>query len=190
MIHQEDLLPMGCVKDPLRFARTCARRTKHVFMDVDDRTQECAIGILRAERTYDPAKGRFEPYAIQLARFQVITAAERILRGPVQTYVDPEQLDRTLTAVYSERWRDEAHARLDVEELLKGLDARLQKIVRLRWGLGEERPRTCSEIGPMLDPPVTRQRVHQLEKIAMQALKDKAKANSEDAISSREEVQS
>ena len=49
----------------------------------------------------------------------------------------------------------------EVQELLGSLTEREQQVIRLRYGLGEERPQTLEEIGSMLG--VTRERVRQIE---------------------------
>ena len=45
-------------------------------------------------------------------------------------------------------------------------------MIRLRYGLGEERPQTLEEIGSMLG--VTRERVRQIEARAMEKLRRQA----------------
>lgn len=61
----------------------------------------------------------------------------------------------------------------EVQELLDGLTEREQQVIRLRYGLGEERPRTLEEIGSALG--VTRERVRQIEARAMEKLRKQAK---------------
>ena len=60
----------------------------------------------------------------------------------------------------------------EVQELLGSLTEREQQVIRLRYGLGEERPQTLEEIGSMLG--VTRERVRQIEARAMEQLRRQA----------------
>ena len=60
----------------------------------------------------------------------------------------------------------------EVQELLGSLTEREQQVIRLRYGLGEERPQTLEEIGSMLG--VTRERVRQIEARAMEKLRRQA----------------
>lgn len=60
----------------------------------------------------------------------------------------------------------------EVQELLGNLTEREQQVIRLRYGLGEERPQTLEEIGSMLG--VTRERVRQIEARAMEKLRRQA----------------
>lgn len=60
----------------------------------------------------------------------------------------------------------------EVRELLGSLTEREQQVIRLRYGLGEERPQTLEEIGSMLG--VTRERVRQIEARAMEKLRKQA----------------
>ena len=60
----------------------------------------------------------------------------------------------------------------EVKELLGRLTDREQQVIRLRYGLGEERPQTLEEIGSMLG--VTRERVRQIEARAMEKLRRQA----------------
>ena len=59
----------------------------------------------------------------------------------------------------------------DIERFLaKNLDARQDKIIRLRFGLDGQEPQTLRQIGVLLG--ITRERVRQLEKKAMDILKE------------------
>lgn len=61
----------------------------------------------------------------------------------------------------------------EVRELLDTLTEREQQVVRMRYGLGEEKPQTLEEIGSALG--VTRERVRQIEARAMEKLRRQAK---------------
>ena len=62
-----------------------------------------------------------------------------------------------------------AELRRTLDELLAELGARPEKIVRLRYGIGIDEPRTLEEIGALFD--VTRERIRQIESKALTKLK-------------------
>ena len=60
-----------------------------------------------------------------------------------------------------------------MKELLEKLSDRERQVIRLRYGLGDERTHTLEEIGEKLG--VTRERVRQIEARAMEKLRASAK---------------
>ena len=56
-----------------------------------------------------------------------------------------------------------------MESVLKGLKAREQRVLRLRFGFDDGRPRTLEEVGAEFN--VTRERIRQLEAKALRALR-------------------
>ncbi len=61
----------------------------------------------------------------------------------------------------------------EVKELLETLSDRERQVIRLRYGLDEEKPHTLEEIGEILG--VTRERVRQIEARALEKLRKSAK---------------
>ncbi len=61
----------------------------------------------------------------------------------------------------------------EVDELLKELSPREEKVMRLRFGFGGESPKTLEKIGKEIG--LSRERVRQIEKKAKESLKAKAK---------------
>ncbi|WOO41992.1 sigma-70 family RNA polymerase sigma factor [Rubellicoccus peritrichatus] len=57
----------------------------------------------------------------------------------------------------------------DISEMLEELEEREADIIRLRFGLGGERPQTLEEVGQHFD--VTRERVRQLQNMALQKMR-------------------
>lgn len=55
-----------------------------------------------------------------------------------------------------------------IREILKELDEKEALVLKLRFGLGDDKPRTLQEIGDMLN--LTRERIRQIEKKAMRKL--------------------
>lgn len=65
---------------------------------------------------------------------------------------------------------------MDINDMLDRLEPREADIIRLRFGLGGERPQTLEEVGQAFN--VTRERVRQLQNIALQKMR-RAMANHE-----------
>lgn len=63
--------------------------------------------------------------------------------------------------------------RYDINRFLGGLDDREAEIIRLRFGLDGEKPRTLEEVGEVFN--VTRERVRQIQNIALRKLRTKMK---------------
>lgn len=61
-----------------------------------------------------------------------------------------------------------------VEEALSSLKEREQKVIRLRFGLDDGRPRTLEEVGAVFG--VTRERIRQIEKNALRSMKHPSRA--------------
>ncbi len=57
-----------------------------------------------------------------------------------------------------------------LELLLKCLDSRAEKIIRYRYGISSEQIQTLENIGARLDPPITRERVRQIETQALKVM--------------------
>jgi RNA polymerase primary sigma factor len=55
-----------------------------------------------------------------------------------------------------------------IRNLLKGLDEKEKYVIQLRFGLGDDKPRTLQEIGDKLK--LSRERVRQIEQKAMRKL--------------------
>lgn len=59
--------------------------------------------------------------------------------------------------------------RIDLEEILEDLEEREAKIIRLRFGIGNEGPLTLEEVGEKFE--ITRERVRQLQNIAISKMR-------------------
>jgi len=135
----------------------------------------------RAQTELEEALKR-PPTHEEIARHLGISAKKmEIVRRAMEVYDAISQSEQTEDDGYSlgdlltdERSRspDELLADADVLqkalELLDKLDEREAAIIRMRYGLGDEDPRTLKEIGQMLG--LTRERVRQIEHEALQKI--------------------
>lgn len=83
--------------------------------------------------------------------------------GELADVVEDPEAPTPLSAVLATSLRDL------VDEALRGLDAREQKVIRLRYGLEDDHPRTLEEVGRILQ--VTKERVRQIEGRAIRKLR-------------------
>ena len=65
-----------------------------------------------------------------------------------------------------------------IENLLRSINEREAAVLRLRYGLYDGQPMTLGDIGKKLK--ITRERVRQIEKIALRKLNERLVANHED----------
>ncbi len=62
-----------------------------------------------------------------------------------------------------------------VGSVLDTLDARERKVLQLRFGLEDDKPRTLEEVGQVFG--VTRERIRQIENIALEKLRHPTRSN-------------
>src|SRR5690606_23589265 len=106
----------------------------------------------------------------------------RIIRRAVKAFAAPTQsagpdgtfgLPEMLADQKQPSPEEEVFSRADsevIEKLLSRIDEREATILRMRYGLDDEEPRTLKEIGKEIG--LTRERVRQLEREAIRKLKD------------------
>lgn len=58
-----------------------------------------------------------------------------------------------------------------VSRMIRRLDDRVRRVLTLRFGLFGQEAKTLQEIGDMMEPPLSRERVRQIEKEGLQKLK-------------------
>lgn len=110
---------------------------------------------------------RYQAWRVQNGKSQTqgnqkgIEAAQRILNGRIT----PLSLFSVGKEQNEADWIKKEH----VVKMIKKLDDRTQKIIMLRFGL-EGSSKTLQEIGDMLDPKLSRERVRQLEKDGLRRL--------------------
>jgi RNA polymerase primary sigma factor len=189
------------VEGNLRFVVSCARRYRGCGVPVIDLIHEGNLGLLIAARRFDPSRNvKFITYAvwwIRQAMIQALADSARAFCFPPKlltqlgfvgdlSLTDPvcasDGRPRTLSellpfpAVPAD---DELihHARLsELADAIGDLDGREREVMRLRFGLDDDEPRTLQEIGDRLH--LTRERVRQIEVRAKDKLRRSEKLHS------------
>ncbi len=91
-------------------------------------------------------------------------------------FVHDSETPNPLEYTMNEKFKEE------LDNILKELTPREEKVIRLRYGLTDGRPRTLEEVGKMFN--VTRERIRQIEAKALRRLRHPARQKSLKAIKS------
>jgi RNA polymerase primary sigma factor len=213
------------VEENLRLVISVARKYRNRGLPLEDMVQEGALALRRAAQGFDPAQGRFAPYAVLWVREAIVRAltqdgrAVRVpsrvsaligqvastderLRGKLGRDPSSDEIARELglSALQVEELRRAARRPLsidglgpgdepapgpslvdpgpppeveaeqrwmhrDVRRMLAALAPRERRILALRFGIGQERSHSSTEVGTLLG--ITRR---QAERLEMQAL--------------------
>ena len=147
--------------------------------------------ITRAQRAFVQEYGR-EPSPEEIAEVleldvALVTVALRAMRQPISLETP---IGEDGTTVLGDRIRDEAASPLDAairtqinehtQDLLGTLRPREQKILRMRFGLGEKKEHTLEEIGDVFD--LTRERIRQVEAKSLAELRRRLQRGSWKAL--------
>ena len=187
--HHDDHALSQLVEANLRFVVSYAKRYRGCGISALDLIHEGNLGLIEAARRFDPSRNvKFISYAVWWVREAMMQAmadqmrafsfppkllatlgrgvADRSLSEPIGSTVATRARASSAT-----RWPpttsavDEAiidQRRLDdLAGAIGDLDRKEQEIVRLRFGLGDDEPRTLQEIGDSLH--LSRERVRQIE---------------------------
>ena len=166
------------VEANLRLVVSVARRYQDRGVPFIDLVQEGNLGLVRAVRGFDLSRGcRFATYAYWCIRQAVRDAvAERGRLVPVPSATRLVTLRRLAEPLDSPEERmpppDDVvldWLRIDLHAILLVLTPRERRVLQLRYGLLDGRPLTQEEIGRRLG--ITRQRVCQIEKLALARLR-------------------
>lgn len=192
------------VESNLRFVVSCAKRYRGSGVSLLDLIHEGNLGLIEAARRFDPARNvKFISYAVWWVRQAMmhVTAEEtRAFSFPPKLWarlghrdvdvslsdpIDSGERDGRArevgdTLVQDDISVDDALIRQraadDLSEALDELDGKEREIVRLRFGLEDDEPRTLQEIGDRLH--LSRERVRQIESRAKNKLRNSARLRS------------
>jgi RNA polymerase primary sigma factor len=185
---------MQLVEGNLRFVVSYAKRYRRHGVSFLDLIHEGNLGLMEAARRFDPAHNvKFITYAawwVRQSMMHVLADSTRAFSFPPRLFGvlhagGPESEDVSLSDSIGDRVsleapvEDELIRRSDRDELaaaLRDLDGKEQKVMRLRYGLGDGEPRTLQEVGDRLH--LTRERVRQIESIAKEKLRRSSRLRS------------
>jgi RNA polymerase primary sigma factor len=189
------------VESNLRFVVSYARRYRGLGVSALDLIHEGNLGLIEAAKRFDPTRNvKFITYAvwwIREAMMHALADQTRAFSFPPKlfavlgTRADDVSLNDPVSADGSREVADtlaqdrvppveqEMIHQSDLDELtsaLGDLDGKEREIVRLRFGLEDDEPRTLQEIGDRLH--LSRERVRQIESRAKDKLRRSAKLRS------------
>jgi RNA polymerase primary sigma factor len=183
----------------LRFVVSCARRYRGLGVPFLDLIHEGNLGLIEAARRFDPSRNvKFITYAVWWIRQSMVHALADQTRAfsyppklfPLLHARDDVSLsepvapgtDRELSDTLAQDQlliEGELIHRADLAELdaaLVDLTRKELEVLRLRFGLGDDQPRTLQEIGERLH--LSRERVRQIETQAKGKLKQSVRFHS------------
>jgi RNA polymerase primary sigma factor len=189
------------VEANLRFVVSFAKRFRGFGVSFLDLIHEGNLGLIEAARRFDPSRNvKFITYAVWWVReamMHVLADQTRAFSFPPKLFPifshgaadvslsDPtanegtRQIEDFLPQDRVPPVEDEMMHRADLDGLaaaLGDLDGKELEVVRLRYGLGDDEPRTLQEIGNRLH--LSRERVRQIESRAKGKLRRSAKLRS------------
>ena len=168
----------------LRLVAHVAKKYQNVDEDMEDLISIGCIGLIKAVETFDAGKGRLATYAcrcidnelLMLLRSKKKTAREVSLFEPIGQ--DKEGNEIRLVDVIEQQQSDAVEymeLKGNICKMFQFLDEcltdREREIIRLRYGLGDVKPMTQSEIGERFD--ISRSYVSRIEKRALSKLRER-----------------
>ena len=183
------------VEANLRFVVTYAKRYRGHGVSFLDLIHEGNLGLIEAARRFDPSRNvKFITYAVWWIResmMHVLSDQTRAVSFPPKLFAllgrggedvslsEPLERERSDgralgdllpldQAPVDEQIMRQADAH-DLAEALRDLNGKEQEVVRLRYGLEDDEPRTLQQIGDRLH--LSRERVRQIEAIAKEKLR-------------------
>jgi RNA polymerase primary sigma factor len=198
---RDDAALSRLVESNLRFVVSYAKRYRGLGVSFLDLIHEGNLGLIEAARRFDPSRNvKFITYAVWWIResmMHVLSDQTRAFSFPPKLFsvlgtgaddvslsepVSPDgtrQLGDTLPQEQVPPIEEEMIHQADLDELtsaLGDLDRKEREVVRLRFGLEDDEPRTLQEIGDRLR--LSRERVRQIESRAKEKLRRSAKLRS------------
>jgi RNA polymerase primary sigma factor len=196
---RDDAALMRLVECNLRFVVSYAKRYGHLGVPLLDLIHEGNLGLIEAARRFDPSRNvKFITYAVWWIRqammhalsdqarafcfppklFSTLHAGvdDVSLNAPVGAHGrgddDRRELGDVLVQQHVAPIDDAMIHQADLDELagaLHDLDRQEREVMRLRFGLEDDEPRTLQEIGDRLH--LSRERVRQIESRAKEKLR-------------------
>jgi RNA polymerase primary sigma factor len=200
---RDEAAVLKLVESNLRFVVSYAKRYRGCGVSVLDLIHEGNLGLIEAARRFDPSHNvKFISYAVWWVR-QAMThvlsdqarafslppkllatlgrqAVDVSLSDPIASARDghPLELGDVLAHDHASV-ADELMHQSDLDGLadaLRELDGKEREVVRLRFGLEDDEPRTLQEIGDRLH--LSRERIRQIESRAKSKLRQSVKLRS------------
>jgi RNA polymerase primary sigma factor len=199
--HRDEAAISRLVESNLRFVVSYAKRYRGLGVSLLDLIHEGNLGLIEAAKRFDPNRNvKFITYAVWWIRESMMHALSdqtRAFSFPPKLFAvlgtvaddvslnDPITADGTrhvgdtLAQDHVRPVEDEMIHQADLDELsaaLRDLDGKEREVVRLRFGLEDDEPRTLQEIGDRLH--LSRERVRQIESRAKDKLRRSTKLRS------------
>jgi RNA polymerase primary sigma factor len=144
--------------------------------------------VARAHNMLVQKLGR-EPYPAEIAE-EIDFPVEKV-KNIIKVSKQPVSLDKPIgeddgettltdfiedtTVISPQKIAERTLLRKQVEAVLSTLSKREKRVIKLRYGIGDETPRTLEEVGHIFD--ITRERVRQIEEKAKEKLRHHSRAN-------------
>ena len=198
---RDDVARSRLVESNLRFVVSYAKRYRGLGVSFLDLIHEGNLGLIEAARRFDPTRNvKFITYAVWWVResmMQLLADQTRAFSFPPKLFAalgagandvslsDPVSPDGsrvvadTLQQQEVHPVEDDLIPQADLDELIAALgdlDGKEREVVRLRFGLEDDTPRTLQEVGNRLR--LSRERVRQIEWRAKEKLRHSAKLRS------------
>lgn len=203
---RDDVALARLVESNLRFVVSYAKRYRGLGVSFLDLIHEGNLGLIEAARRFDPARNvKFITYAVwwvRQAMMHVLSdqtrafsfppklfprfafgAGDVSLNDPVTGWPGSSNRPRRIVDLLPQQRvppvEDEMVHQANLDQLaaaLRDLDRKERAVVRLRFGLGDDVPRTLQEVGDRLH--LSRERVRQIESRAKDKLRQSAKLRS------------
>lgn len=140
-----------------------AKKHRGCGLDFDDLVQEGTIGLIKAIRGYDPAKGRaLGPYAKAWIRGEILQAINRNKKLITGLALDIPVSSNIIEDIYS------LDATEQVYENIKSLNEKQAAVITDRWL--QDSPAKLRELSAKLE--ISIERVRQIEEISLSKLRD------------------
>jgi RNA polymerase primary sigma factor len=199
--HDDDAVGR-LVEANLRFVVAYAKRYRGHGVSFLDLIHQGNLGLIEAARRFDPSRNvKFITYAVWWVReamMHVLSDQVRAVSFPPKLFPSlgyscddvslSEPVDRSdaggrqlseLLPLDQSPVEEDLMRRADARQLtraLRDLNRKERAVVRLRYGLADDEPRTLQQVGDRLH--LSRERVRQIEAIAMSKLRRSARLRS------------